>query len=500
MISAVSKRKPIALSVTAAMAAICMASTEVQAGQGSGHDFEINTLSGRPDTVSGGDAVIEVRVPRYMRASDVAVRLNGRDITGQFAANAAGNRLTGLVTGLREGKNRVTVSARHHHRNQHFEKLEITNHPIHGEIFGPHQQPWVCETEASGLGPPPVSGPCVVPTRYDWFYRSTSGDAAAAAEHDAARCPADLAQTTTIDGKTVNYIVRVESGTINESIYRIAILDDPANPISNPVVAGGKKPGAGWNGKLTYPFGGGCGPGFRSGRQRRRSPSTSRHGLHGRAAEPRLRGRVRHAQHARHRLRRRGLGRDRDDDQGALHRAVRRAEVHDRPRRLGRRDAAAPDRAQLPGPARRASRRASRTRTSRRRRHGRHRLRAAEQLLRHRRQSGGLARQRGAPRSTATRSDPSGPHRTADGWNGLRDATGRTRPTASMPVVPLGARYDPVTNPRRRARHVLGRHRQRLRQRPGDRLRAPALRQRRRPVRPARAQQRGHHEGRSSST
>jgi hypothetical protein len=242
-----------------------MASTEVQAGQGSGHDFEINTLSGRPDTVSGGDAVIEVRVPRYMRASDVAVRLNGRDITGQFAANAAGNRLTGLVTGLREGKNRVTVSARHHHRNQHFEKLEITNHPIHGEIFGPHQQPWVCETEASGLGPPPVSGPCVVPTRYEWFYRSTSGGLLPLPSMTGP-LPSDVAQTTTIDGKTVNFIVRVESGTINESVYRIAILDDPANPISNPWSAGGKKPGAGWNGKLFYHFLGGCGPGFRSGR------------------------------------------------------------------------------------------------------------------------------------------------------------------------------------------------------------------------------------------
>jgi len=52
--------------------------------------------------------------------------------------------------------------------------------------------------------------------------------------------------------------VRVESGTLNESIYRIAIIDDPTNPIRNPWSAGGKKPGAGWNGKLSFPFGGGC--------------------------------------------------------------------------------------------------------------------------------------------------------------------------------------------------------------------------------------------------
>jgi hypothetical protein len=40
--------------------------------------------------------------------------------------------------------------------------------------------------------------------------------------------------------------VRVESGVIDESIYRIAIIDDPANPISNPWSPSGKKPGPGW--------------------------------------------------------------------------------------------------------------------------------------------------------------------------------------------------------------------------------------------------------------
>src|SRR5690606_36630902 len=77
--------------------------------------------------------------------------------------------------------------------------------------------------------------------------------------------PSELVKTTTIDGNVVDFIVRVEGGTIGEAIYRIAILDDPANPISNPWSANGKKPGAGWNGKLFYQYVGGAGPGFRSG-------------------------------------------------------------------------------------------------------------------------------------------------------------------------------------------------------------------------------------------
>jgi trans-2-enoyl-CoA reductase len=35
--------------------------------------------------------------------------------------------------------------------------------------------------------------------------------------------PDDMAQTTTIDGKTVDYIVRQERGTINRFVYSIAV-------------------------------------------------------------------------------------------------------------------------------------------------------------------------------------------------------------------------------------------------------------------------------------
>ena len=59
--------------------------------------------------------------------------------------------------------------------------------------------------------------------------------------------------TLTVNGR--DYIVRVESGTINESIYRIAILDDPTNPIRDPWSAGGKKPGT-W--RQMHGFTGSC--------------------------------------------------------------------------------------------------------------------------------------------------------------------------------------------------------------------------------------------------
>jgi hypothetical protein len=168
------------------------------------------------------------------------------------------------VTALNGGDNVVTATTKKTKPSLKA-RLEIRNFPIYGPILaGPHQVPWICETETSGLGPA-LDEHCTVPVRYDWFYGTAAGTF-----NPLPRLtppfPADLVQTTTIDGHTVNYIVRVESGTIDQSIYRIAILDDPTNPIRDPWSPGGTIPGPGWNGKLSYPFGGGCGPAFRSGR------------------------------------------------------------------------------------------------------------------------------------------------------------------------------------------------------------------------------------------
>ena len=126
--------------------------------------------------------------------------------------------------------------------------------------------------------------------------------------------------------------MRVESGVINESIYRTAILDDPANPVSDPWSPGGKKPGPGWNGKLFYHFLGGCGPGFRSGRNVATSAINISDTVSNRDEPIRLGFAARSVtQHAGDRLRRHRVRRDGRDDQGALHRAVRTAEIHDRP-------------------------------------------------------------------------------------------------------------------------------------------------------------------------
>src|SRR5690606_41224720 len=72
--------------------------------------------------------------------------------------------------------------------------------------------------------------------------------------------PPDLAQPPPSDGLTVDYIVRVELGTINRFIYGIAMLAPYDGTPHNPNLP---RP---WNGKLLYYFGGGVGIGNRQGR------------------------------------------------------------------------------------------------------------------------------------------------------------------------------------------------------------------------------------------
>ena len=110
-----------------------------------------------------------------------------------------------------------------------------------------------------GLGQP-LDANCSAAQKIEYFYRASNNTFKPLADPTGPR-PADLVNTTTNDGKTVPYIVRVDSGTINRTIYRIAILDDP----STETTPAQWTPGAGWNRKLAVSFGGGAGTQYNQG-------------------------------------------------------------------------------------------------------------------------------------------------------------------------------------------------------------------------------------------
>ncbi|MBA3270642.1 MAG: hypothetical protein H0T71_09020 [Acidobacteria bacterium] len=196
--------------------------------------FRVTVLSGRADMVSGNNALVQIATPS---TESLAVLLNGQDITRVFRVEAG--QVIGLVANLRVGKNIIEAK-----RAGRTARLELTNHPISGPIVsGEHLEPFVCNTVESGLGEP-LDANCSAASRVDYFYRA--GNAFKPLANPTER-PADLSETTTSEGKTVPYIVRVESGTINRAIYRIAMLEE------------------GWNRRLMFSFGGGCGTNYNQG-------------------------------------------------------------------------------------------------------------------------------------------------------------------------------------------------------------------------------------------
>jgi len=197
----------------------------------------------KPEFVSGGDVLV-----RVANGDRVRVRSNGADVTGSFTPQPDGS-LLGVVSGLRQGGNTITAESKGRHATLH-----VRNHARSGPVFsGPQQTPFLCQTEAFGLAP--AQQPlCEAPTVIRYQYRTTAGAFKPLA--DPATRPADLANAS-VGGRQVPYIVRVETGVIDRSVYELAALYG-ADP--SPVA-----PETGWNGRLVYNFGGGCNGGYRQG-------------------------------------------------------------------------------------------------------------------------------------------------------------------------------------------------------------------------------------------
>jgi hypothetical protein len=227
--------------------------------------FKIQTLSTRPEMVTGGDVLVQIEVPGGTKVGEVAVSLNGADVTSAFTGDESAHKLTGLVTGLALGENMLSVRSTDREGDEPAAQLGLVNHSIAGPVFsGPHEKPFICETDhfnrpakLPGLGAS-LDVDCSINTRVDYIYKSKT-DGALRPLPNTSTYPADVAVTTTSTGQVVNYIVRLETGTVNRAIYEIAFLHDP--------IADNRAPGlqhrsAGWNGRLVFTFGGGCTTGW----------------------------------------------------------------------------------------------------------------------------------------------------------------------------------------------------------------------------------------------
>jgi hypothetical protein len=251
--------RAIMLTVAVATAAL---SGPIRAEEDHGGGLQITTVSTRPDTVTG-----ETVLARIQADNDKPVRvlLNNQDVTSLFKRQADGS-LLGLVTGLNFGRNQLfaeTVGRRGGERGESHASLILTDYPITGPVFsGPHETPFICMTAQFTLPAStltlgaPLDANCSVATRVDYVYRASNNTFKPLPAGNA--YPQDLVDTKTSTGKTVHYIVRVETGTINRAIYQTAVLHDPLrDPAPTPFA-----PPPSWNQRLVYTLGGGCVGGY----------------------------------------------------------------------------------------------------------------------------------------------------------------------------------------------------------------------------------------------
>lgn len=230
----------------AALAAGLLAIAPV--GRAASASVRIEVLSNRADLISGGDALVRVDFPAELPAEALKVTVGRRDVTGDLSLREPG-RATGLVDGLEVGRNLVTARL----ADGRGARLTITNHPKGGPVFaGPQVQPWTCTTVENQLGQP-TDDQCNAPTKVSYLYQPTGSSPGSYKNYDPSNPPTDVATTTTDDGRTVPYIVRVEEGTVDRSIYKVEVLADPAKPWT------ATAPQPAWNRKLFVAFGGGCG-------------------------------------------------------------------------------------------------------------------------------------------------------------------------------------------------------------------------------------------------
>ncbi len=242
-------------------------------GNSQGKDVQLRILSSPANYVSGGDARVEVRAAPGLH-DKLQIYVNGSRVDVPLHVTGS-HRVEGVVTGFIDGRNTLEVYV----KNQSLrDSIEVTNYPITGPMLsGPQQQPFVCTTIQGAVGRQPLvdstsppgyrvtdaggatvgySRNCSIETFISYWYRSASGGNLKPLP--AGPRPADMGTVTLADGRTVDFVVRREVGSINRFLYSIAMLAPAQDNAAQSDVSL-------WNGRLLYWFQGGVAIGHSQG-------------------------------------------------------------------------------------------------------------------------------------------------------------------------------------------------------------------------------------------
>lgn len=223
-------------------------------------DGQIKVLSNRSDLISGGNALVEIVLADASKLTDVKVRANNIDVTDQFTLTDEG-RFIGLLENLKLGNNNILVTQ----TGGAAMSTEIVNHPLGGPVFsGPQVKPWTCTNntnDAQCNQAPEFTFKYLPADKIDNLLTNSQLDmdnqrlADALLDYDPQSPPADeeIAQTTTDNGTTLPFIIRIERGVQNRDRYQVMALYQPDMDWT------AINPQPQWNGKLLIHHGGNVG-------------------------------------------------------------------------------------------------------------------------------------------------------------------------------------------------------------------------------------------------
>ncbi|WP_227494536.1 DUF6351 family protein [Ramlibacter pallidus] len=217
--------------------------------------IQLALLSSPADRVMGTTALVRLEFLKFDADARLRVTANGADVSHLFRADPSTGHFYGNVENIRPGANEIVATY-----GAYTTRLALTGYPRTGPVFsGPHRDPFVCGYASftrlgGGVLTSLEDGKCSTRTLVSYFYRNTGGSNTGFNPATATAYPANMAYVT-VNGKQVPFLVRLESGTVNRSLYQSAILHDALN---EPVPSPSSRP-AGWNGKLVYTTMGGCG-------------------------------------------------------------------------------------------------------------------------------------------------------------------------------------------------------------------------------------------------
>src|SRR3954454_16625752 len=207
----------------------------------------ISVLSSRANLVSGHSALVRIDFSRARDVKGAKVRVGKRSVRGAFAKSGS-RRLEGVVRGLRTGSNVLTVTV-----PGGGSRITLTDHPIGGPVFtGPQLTPWNCQQGAR-------DAKCNQPASFSYVYKSSDSSKSGFQSYDPKNPTSDVANTTTDQGKTVPFVVRIEKGYIDRDQYQIAALFQPGKSWK------AVKPQTQFNHKLLITHGVSCGVDYQTG-------------------------------------------------------------------------------------------------------------------------------------------------------------------------------------------------------------------------------------------